>query len=400
MKRVLFVLGSVFMLAAVLTAQQVVVREPNGTELWKKGDLHEIKWGCVQCTGTAELHVVRVATRKISTTTTKTASAAIGGNYQEIGVIKASIPISPDTQSYSYSWRVGDYYGGAAPVGDGYKIVVKVSTPAAVLTDVSDAAFAIGAPPTIDTFAINDGLAVTEQRRVTLNYRFSGFPIPGRYRVRCKAVQGTSDTLGPWIPLPTTSFPVYDLPDPAGDYLISLTLANEFGESPSAVDTIRYAPPVPMKDYTIKAATLVCGGFPDMDPAWYSCRCTSITMSTSPPTAADCSCTSTGVVVVKTGGAGLGTKVEYEFFGGRPLNEGWSFVSLSYSDAACRDHAGHAVLIMPQPGSRNILFKVRLWTEGVLGGGIGAFRGYVCEFHIDSIVIRGPADKPVSDAFK
>ena len=126
---------------------------------------------------------------------------------------------------------------------------------------------------------------------------------------------------------------------------------------------------------------------------------TSVTMSTIPPSAADCSCTSTGVVVVKTKGAGLGTKVEYEFFGGRQLNEGWSFVSLSYSDAACRDHAGHAVLIMPQPGSRNILFKVRLWTEGIIGGGIAATLS-VCEFRINSIVIRGPGDKPVSEAFK
>jgi hypothetical protein len=294
---------------------------------------------------------------------------------------------------------VGDYIGGSARPGDGYKILVKIVMSNGTLSDVSDSAFLIGAPPTIETFVINDGLAVTEQKRVTLNYRFSGFPVPGRYRVRCKALQGTSDTLGPWMPLPTSSFPVYDLPDPAGDYLVSLTLANDFGESPVVGDTIRYAPPVPMKDYTIKAATLACGGFPDMDPAWYSCRCTSVTMSTIPPSAQDCFCTSTGDVVVKTKSAGLGTKVEYEFFGGRQLNEGWSFVSLSYSDAACRYPAGYAVLIMPQPGSRNILFKVRLWTEGLLGGGVSATLS-VCEFRINSIVIRGPGDKPVSEAFK
>jgi len=257
----------------------------------------------------------------------------------------------------------------------------------------------IGAPPTVETFAINDGLAVTEQKRVTLNYRFSGYPIPVRYRVRCKALLGTSDTLGPWMPLPTTSFPVYDLPDPAGDYAISLILANEFGESPAVVDMIRYAPAVPLKDYTVPAASIACNGFPDLNPAWYSCRCTSVTMSTIPPSADDCSCTSTGGVVVKTKSAGLGTKVEYEFFGGRQLNEGWSFVSLSYSDAACRHPAGYAILIMPQPGSRNILFKVRLWTEGIIGGGIAATLS-VCEFRINSIVIRGPGDKPVSEAFK
>jgi hypothetical protein len=395
MRRALLLIAMMSLLAVVLAAQQVVMRSPNVSARLKKGNVVNIEWGCVQCSGTTELHLVRLPTRTVPGGITATRA-----DYQTIGVIKASIPVNPGAQSYSYSWRVGDYIGGSAQLGDGYKILVRIVLSNGTLSDVSDSPFAIGAAPTIDTFAINDGLAVTEQKRVTLSYRFSGFPIPGRYRVRCKALQGTLDTLGPWMSLSTTSLPVYDLPDAAGDYSISLTLANDFGESPAVIDTVRYAPPVPMKDYTIKAATLVCGGFPDMDPAWYSCRCTSVTMSTNPPATEDCSCTSTGGVVVKTKGLGLGTKVEYEFFGGRQLNEGWSFVSLSYSDAACRDHAGHAVLIMPQPGSRNILFKIRLWTEGVIGGGIGAFLGYVCEFHINSIVIRGPGDKPVSEAFK
>jgi hypothetical protein len=88
--------------------------------------------------------------------------------------------------------------------------------------------------------------------------------------------------------------------------------------------------------------------------------------------------------------------VEYEFFGGRTLNPGWSFVSLSYSDIACKDYAGSAVLVMPQPGGQNILFKVRLWTEPFTT----ALKIPVCEFRINSLVIRGPADRPVSEAFK
>ena len=291
------------LLAAALTAQQVVVRSPNGLERLKKGNVVNIEWGCVQCSGTTELHLVKLHSRSVPGGIT-----AVKADYQTIGVIKASIPVSPGTQFYSYNWRVGDFIGGSAQPGDGYKILVRIVLSNGTLSDVSDSPFVIGAAPTIDMFAINDGLAVTEQKRVILNYRFSGFPIPVKYRVRCKALQGTSDTLGPWMPLPATSFPVYDLPDPAGDYLISLTLANDFGESPAVVDSIRYAPSVPMKDYTIKAATLVCGGFPDMDPAWYSCRCTFVTMSTVPPSAADCSCTSAGDVVVKTKTVVLGTK--------------------------------------------------------------------------------------------
>ncbi len=389
MRRGLYLLAGILVLGVGLgLAQQVLVQSPNGNEVWKKGEFRQIKFTCDQTAGTFSVVLVRVASGIPSGTRDRT-------GYQELGQIWTA-KLSPNVSVYSFNWEVGRLPNGTAAPGSGYKILVKVTTPSTSLSDVGDAPFSISSPPTIDMFAVNDGLAVTEQKRVTLNYRFSGFPIPSRYRVRCKALQGTSDILGAWLPLPTTSFPVYDLPDTAGDYSLGLILANDLGESPTVADTIRYAPVVPQKDYTINAATLVCGGFPDMNPAWSSCRCTYYSASITKPTAADCSCTSTGVVVVKTTGVALGTKVEYEFFGGRALNPGWSFVSRSYSDVACQDYAGSAILIMPQPGSQNILFKVRLWTEPFTA----AFKIPVCEFRINSLVIRGPADRPVSEAFK
>jgi hypothetical protein len=383
-----------FVLAALLAAQQTVVQSPNGTEHWKKGDIHEIKWGCTQCTGTAELHLVRVpqTTSLAGKTATRAESPTL---YQTLGVIKASIPINPSTLFYSYNWRVGDYIGGTATVGSGYKVLVKIVTPSTTVSDISDTAFVIGAPPTIDTFAINDGLTVTDQRRVTLNYTFSGFPVPGSYRVRCTPRPGT---LGMWTPMPTGSYPNYELPQEPGDYTIELWLANDIGNGPSKTDTIRYEIPVAaptMHDYTVSAASIACKGFADLNPAWYSCRCTSY--SVFKPSSNDCSCTSTGSVIVKTTAQGaLGTKVEYEFFGGRQLNPGWSFVSLSYSTAGCKaeDGAGSKILVMPQVGSRDILFKIRLWVEGV------SIMPYTCEFRINNLVIRGPAGRPVSEAFR
>jgi hypothetical protein len=389
MKRGFVLVVGILSWAALAAAQQVVVQVPNGIEFWKKGETATIKWGCVQCSGTAELHLVRVPTSATATLPTRE-------GYQEIGVIRASIPITPTNQFYSYSWRVGDYFGGTATLGRGYKILVKIVTPAKTVSDLSDSDFVIGAVPTIDYFGINDGLAVTNQRRVTLNYKVSGFPPPGGYRVKCTPTPGTT---GQWTPLAAGTWPTYELPPQPGDYTIELSLSNDLGTGPPKTDIIHYAvatPPPATRDYTVNAATLACGGFPGMNPAWYSCRCTSYALVK--PSASDCSCTSTGAVVVKTTGVALGTKVEYEFFGGRQLNPGWTFVSLSYSDAACKNDAGSAVLIMPQPGSRNILFKVRLWTEPFtlkIPSGLP-----VCEFRINSLVIRGPADQPVSEAFK
>lgn len=388
MRRVLLPIAMMTLLAVVLAAQQTVVQSPNGGEVWTKGEFKQIKFASDQTSGSANLVLVRVATGLPTAPSNRT-------GYQELGQI-GSVRLYPNTPSYSYNWEVGRLPNSVAVPGRGYKILVKISTAATTISDVSDAPFVIGAAPTIDMFAINDGLAVTEQRRVTLNYRFSGYPVPDKYRVRYSQSTGTMETMSPWMPLPTGSWPVYDLPATPGDYSIGLILANELGESPIVGDRIRYQPAVPQKDYTINAATLVCGGFPDMNPAWYSCRCTSYSASITKPQASDCACTSTGVVIVKTTGVALGTKVEYEFFGGRSLNPGWSFVSLSYSDAACKDYAGSAVLVMPQPGSQNILFKVRLWTEPFTT----AFKIPVCEFRINSLVIRGPADRPVSEAFK
>ena len=146
------------------------------------------------------------------------------GGVPEIGVIKASIPVTPTQQFYSYSWRVGDYYGGTAILGGGYKILVKIVTPAkSRSSDLSDSAFVIGAVPTIDYFAINDGLAVTNQRKVNLNYRITGFPSPGGFRVRCTPKPGTVKD----APLAAGTWPTSALPGRAGVTIRSRLLAHE-----------------------------------------------------------------------------------------------------------------------------------------------------------------------------
>jgi len=385
MRRGLFLVAGILALAVFSLAQQTVMRSPNGVERWKKGEYQEIKWGCVQCTGTAELHLVRDPQRTIPGGITATRSS-----YQTLGVIKTAVAVNPGSQFYSYNWRVGDYIGGTAPLGDGYKILVKVVLPNGTVSDISDSSFVIGAPPTIDYFAINDGLSVTNQRRVTLNYRFTGFPSPGSYRVRCTPQPGTP---GAWLPLAAGVWPTYELPMQSGDYTIELSLGNDIGLGPSKTDTIRYEVAPTTQDYTVAADEIACKRFADMNPAWYSCRCTYYDIKPSPD---NCFCGSWGVCV-KANSQVLGNKVEYEFFGGRQLNPGWSFVSIDLTPISCLPKTVKGemkVLVMPQVGSRNIMFKVRLWIEG------GSISTNECWFWIKSLVIRGPVDRPVSEAFK
>jgi hypothetical protein len=380
MRRGLFLSAWIISFAALSFAQQVVVRSPNGLERLKKGDMVSIDWGCVQCSGTTELHLVRVPTSPTATMPTRE-------GYQEIGVIKASIPVTPAQQFYSYNWRVGDYYGGKATLGGGYKILVKIVTPAKTVSDLSDSGFVIGALPAMDYFAINDGLAVTNQRKVTLNYRTTGFPSPGGFRVRCTPPGTTKDAT-----LASGTWPTYELPAEPGDYTIELLLMNDFGTGPSKTDTIRYElAPTPQKDFIVKPSSLICASPPLGINADWTFRLTS---STRPPEPTVVTCNLVeGTVVIVVNGYPLGNKLEYEFFVGRQLNPGWSFVSLTYDNTLCSNQAGSAVLIMPQPGSRDIKFKVRLWADRMITAGN-------CTFVIKNLVVRGPADRPVTEAFR
>jgi len=142
------------------------------------------------------------------------------------------------------------------------------------------------------------------------------------------------------------------------------------------------------KDFIVKAASFLCAKFPDMNPAWYSCKCTSGEGRIS-----DCTCTADGAILVKRSAMDIffGTKAEYEFFGGRLLNEGKTFVSLSYTGAECLGAGvGSAIMKMPQAGSRDIMFKIRLWAD----------INTSCTFRINSVTIRGPSDKSVTEAFR
>ena len=357
MRRALLLIAMMSLLAVVLTAQPTAIQSPNGGEVWKKGEFRQIKFASDQTSGFVSLVLVRVAASAPTASLNRT-------GYTELGQI-GTVRLYPNTPSYSFNWEVGRLTNGAASPGRGYKVLIKIAMPSTTITDASDSPFVIGAPPTIDMFAINDGRVSTEERRVTLNYRFSGFPIPSKYRVRFSQSPGTLDTWSTWIALPTGSWPIFELPDKPGDYSIGLVLANDLGESPMKGDAIRYAPVIPQKDYTINAATLACGGFPDMNPAWYSCRCTSFTMTK--PSASNCYCTSTGAIVVKSRWLGRARRWNTNFSGaGNSIPAGRSYRSITRMSLA-RNRAGSAVLIMPQAGSQNILFKVRLWTGHIMG---------------------------------
>ena len=85
-----------------------------------------------------------------------------------------------------------------------------------------------------------------------------------------------------------------------------------------------------------------------------------------------------------------GTKTEFEFFAGRQLKEGWSFVRLEYEGEE-GDGYGYRITRMPQPGSRDITFRVRVWADSNISS---------CIFRIKRIIVKGPANVSAGAAFQ
>ncbi len=81
------------------------VLSPAGGERWVHGSYHEIKWRSTGLTGNVELVLLR-------------------GDAQ-LGVIRRGLPVGQG----SFGWFASNYVGGVAPVGGGYRVMVRVERP-------------------------------------------------------------------------------------------------------------------------------------------------------------------------------------------------------------------------------------------------------------------------------
>jgi hypothetical protein len=97
-------------------SSSVTVTSPNGGEFWPTGSRHIITWTSNNVNGTVVIELYR--------------------HFSLVGVIASDVSVSDGT----YGWTVGDYVGGVAPNGQGYKICVRSSSDT---LDSSNFAFSI-----------------------------------------------------------------------------------------------------------------------------------------------------------------------------------------------------------------------------------------------------------------
>ncbi len=92
--------------------------EPNGGENWPKGQKRNIRWSAQNLPGNVKLELLQG------------------------GAVKGTISPGVAASNQALEWTVGDYPGGPAPAGEGYK--VRVSAAAGTPKDESNASFKIG----------------------------------------------------------------------------------------------------------------------------------------------------------------------------------------------------------------------------------------------------------------
>jgi hypothetical protein len=168
-----------------------------------------------------------------------------------------------------------------------------------------------------------------------------------------------------------------------GENTLVFQVKNEHGESNVATDTIVYNC---YKEFTVLADTAITYCSPPWEFRTVMAEDPEHTKSIGyPPGWIEYSIDR---MVVNT--IPQGRKAEFLIFGGRQLNEGWTFVSYDLG-LPTAGGTGYRWIRYPSAGSRDIALQFRIWHE------IYAFD---VALMVKSITLRGPCNGNVADAFR
>ncbi|MCJ7525909.1 MAG: hypothetical protein MUP71_11925, partial [Candidatus Aminicenantes bacterium] len=109
------------------TPQSLMVNAPHGGENWEIGSTQPITWTALNIAANCRLLLLK--------------------NGQILGTIRDSF--APGQGGGSWTWKVGDYQGGPAPIGSGYKVRIQTVSGAIIYSAQSANSFTIIAKPII-----------------------------------------------------------------------------------------------------------------------------------------------------------------------------------------------------------------------------------------------------------
>jgi hypothetical protein len=321
---------------------------------------------------------------------TATVSWTSGNFAGDVKVILKKGGSAVRTQTAANTGSVSFSYSGVSP-GNDYKIRVESSDGS--VSDESDGNFTIARPtlepkeplqrpPVINWFRINNGAETTDEGRVTLSHQVSQIASsPTEYRV-CY-VKPSGEVWTGWYAY--VNAPTFQLDQECQEHTLALQVRNNIGESGSIQDSIKY---IFAKTHTLKAATAwedyaaPNGWGLDNTRSDFGSECVILLMR------------QTGEIkfVSQRMGGPIGSKCEWEIFTGKQLKEGWTFWGYNYHGRKEKD-CGYEVLQEPALGGRDLKLKVRVWTNPQLSPPDDVFV-------LENMILSGPCDQDVSEAFK
>jgi hypothetical protein len=86
----------------------------------------------------------------------------------------------------------------------------------------------------------------------------------------------------------------------------------------------------------------------------------------------------------------VGSKCDFILFGGKQLNEGWTFKSYTQWVDCSPPKRNYSVDQKPTAGNRDMTFKIHAWADAPMTA-IGEPSSTLCQFSIEKIVLEGPA---------
>jgi hypothetical protein len=364
-----------FTISGAPPAASLTVTNPNGGETWflrvLRGNTATVTWTAQNVSGDLTVVLKKGGTPVRTQTFTNAGSCA----FSYAGVAEGD---DYRIRIESADGRVADESNGNFSIKKETLVAVEAK-PISMVLSVSD-------------FKLNNGAETTQSSGVTMDHVARGNPT--HYRWRNEA----SPEWGPWVPY-TGAHPAGQIPDSGLEHTIYFQVKNDSGESAPVSDSIRYGE----REYEFGPGALAdcpCPrGFAITGWQQFKVIEQSFPRNLVPdPTQVICADNHAGcyweiVIEVKSLGymfVRYGTKTEFEFFAGRQLKEGWSFVRLEYEGEEGEGY-GYRITRMPQPGSRDITFRVRVWADSNISS---------CTFRIKRIIVKGPANVNAGAAFQ
>lgn len=245
-KSLWFVLGCLLIGGAAF-AQSFTITSPNGGESWELGKPRNITW---TYSGLPNSTLVKLMLWK---------------DGSKVGDIAADIPIG-SSGSGTYSWTVGNYQGGTAAVGSGYKIRIRdihnqvevdqsnqpfaivpasgapgePSTPGGLKAHVGGAtafiALRVLEPTKVSVWTIGEAHTIRWQAADTVKYPLSIFLVSADHKIPIVDI-GNSVALANFRPMAKTWTVTNNLYD--GQYCIRITSADREHEIHSQPFTIK-----------------------------------------------------------------------------------------------------------------------------------------------------------------